>query len=298
MSPASESAADPPAHERRPPMSPASESEADPHAPPAVSEICVVALAEAFRGDGEVLCNPMGTVPVIAGRLARASFEPDLMLTDTIAYAVTGTLPLGTAAAAGPAPGALAAALAAAPAVESYMPFRTIFDQVWSGRRHVVMGASQIDRWGNQNFAAIGDYRKPKAQLLGMRGAPGNLVNHATSYWVPNQARSFCRSVDVVSGPGYDRMAALGEPARRFHEIRRVVTELAAYDFETPDRTMRLRSIHPGSTLDEVIAATPFELAIDDVVPASRLPTDEEMRLIRTVIDPAGLREADFRRRS
>ena len=50
-----------------------------------LAEICIVALAEAFRGDGEVLCNPMGPVPVIAGRLARATFEPDLMLTDTIA---------------------------------------------------------------------------------------------------------------------------------------------------------------------------------------------------------------------
>ena len=57
-----------------------------------ISEICIVAIAEAFRGDGEVLCNPMGPVPVIAGRLARATFEPDLMLTDTIAYAVSDTL--------------------------------------------------------------------------------------------------------------------------------------------------------------------------------------------------------------
>ena len=60
-----------------------------------LAEICIVALAEAFRGDGEVLCNPMGPVPVIAGRLARATFEPDLMLTDTIAYAIEGNLPLG-----------------------------------------------------------------------------------------------------------------------------------------------------------------------------------------------------------
>ncbi|MEM7142195.1 MAG: hypothetical protein AAF548_14320 [Actinomycetota bacterium] len=152
-----------------------------------LDEICVVAIAEAFRGDGEVLCNPMGPVPVIAGRLARATFEPDLMLTDTIAYAIEGNLPFG-----GDPSDAV---------IESYMPFRSIFDQVWSGKRHVVMGASQIDRRGNQNFAAIGEYRKPKAQLLGMRGAPGNLINHATTYWVPNQARAFSETVDVVSAP-------------------------------------------------------------------------------------------------
>ncbi len=248
-----------------------------------LDEICVVALAEAFRGDGEILGHPMGPVPVIAGRLARASFEPDLMLTDTIAYAVTGTLPWGAA----PDPAA----------VECYMPFRTVFDQVWSGRRHVVMGASQIDRHGNQNIAAIGDYRAPKAQLLGMRGAPGNVINHTTSYWVPNQARSFAVSVDVVSGPGYDRVAALPEPSRRFHEVRRVVTELGVYDFETPERVMRLRSVHPGVTVDQAAAAAPFELAMPDEVPVSRVPTEAELHLLRSVIDPGGARKADFRTR-
>lgn len=246
-----------------------------------IDEVCVVALAEAFRGDGEVLCNPMGTVPVIAGRLARATFEPDLMLTDTIAYAVADTLPIG-----GDVSGAV---------VESYLPFRSIFDQVWSGKRHVVMGASQIDRHGNQNFAAIGDYRKPKAQLLGMRGAPGNLVNHATTYWIPNQARTFSTHVDVVSGPGYDAIAALPEASRRFHEIRRVVTELGVYDFATPDHAMRLVSVHPGVSVADAEAASPFALAHDDDVATSRLPTDEELHLIRDVIDPGDARKAEFR---
>ena len=252
-----------------------------------IDEICLVALAEAFRGDGELLCHPMGPFAVAAGRLARASFEPDLMLTDTIAYAVVGTVPLGTIVGDPAADEGLV--------VEGYLPFRTVFDQAWSGRRHVVMGASQIDRHGNQNFAAIGDYRKPKAQLLGLRGAPGNVINHTTSYWIPNQDRAFCDTVDVVSGPGYDRVAALPEPSGRFHEIRRVVTELAAYDFETPDRTMRLRSIHPGVSLEDVLAATPFELTVPDDIPNSRLPTDEELHLIRNVIDPNGIRKSEFR---
>jgi len=176
------------------------------------------------------------------------------------------------------------------------MPFRSIFDQVWSGKRHVVMGAPQIDRHGNQNFAAIGDdYRRPKAQLLGMRGAPGNLINHATTYWIPTQARSFVESVDVVSGPGYDRIAALPEPSRRFHEIRRIVTDLGVYDFETEDGTMRLRSVHPGVTVADAQAASAFPLAVTGDVPESRLPTDEELRLIRDVFDPDDVRGAEFR---
>ena len=49
-----------------------------------LDELCVVACAEAFRGDGEILCNPIGIVPVCGGRLARESFEHDLLMTDTV----------------------------------------------------------------------------------------------------------------------------------------------------------------------------------------------------------------------
>ena len=61
-------------------------------------------------------------------------------------------------------------------------------------------------------------------------------------------ARAFSETVDVVSGPGYDRIAALPEASRAHFEIRRVVTDLGAYDFESDDRTMRVRSLHPGVT--------------------------------------------------
>jgi hypothetical protein len=53
---------------------------------------------------------------------------------------------------------------------------------------------------------------------------------------------------------------------------------------------MRLLSVHPGVTVDEVVAATGFELVIPAAVPQTRAPADEELRLIREVIDPRGLR--------
>ncbi len=242
------------------------------------AEICVVAVAECFRGDGEKLANPIGTIPMIGGRLARATFEPDLVMTDGEA-----TLMLTDVAFPGPGEGV----------VEHYNPYRLMFNWVWNGRRHVMMGAPQIDRYGNQNLAAIGDARRPTVQLLGYRGAPGNTINDVTSYWISNHTPSALRAkVDTVCGIGYDRAAALGVGGR-FHEIRRVVTNLCVLDFETPDHRMRLRSVHPGVTVDDVIAATGFELVVDDDVPTSRLPTDDELRLIREVIDPKGLREKE-----
>jgi acyl CoA:acetate/3-ketoacid CoA transferase beta subunit len=242
------------------------------------AEVCVVAVAECFRGDGEILANPIGTIPMIGGRLARATFEPDLCMTDGEAALIAND------------------AAVVAPeqrVVEYWNPYRSMFDWVWSGRRHVMMGATQVDRFGNQNLAAIGDYSRPKVQLLGYRGAPGNTINDTTSYWVPNHSpKVFVPAVDTVTGIGWDRAAALGE-AGRFVEIRRVVSNLGVFDFATDDHRMRLRSVHPGVTVDEVVEATGFHLEIPDDVPTSRLPTASELALIREVIDPDGARERE-----
>jgi hypothetical protein len=51
--------------------------------------------------------------------------------------------------------------------------------------------------------------------------------------------------------------------------------------------------LHPGVTVDEVVAATGFELTVPDEVPGTRLPTADELQLLREVIDPAGRREAE-----
>ena len=85
-----------------------------------------------------------------------------------------------------------------------------------------------------------------------------------------------------------NRAASLGEKSARFHEIRRVVSNLGVFDFATPDRRMRLASLHPGVGVDEVVEKTGFELAIDGDVPETRTPSAEELRLIREVIDPEG----------
>jgi acyl CoA:acetate/3-ketoacid CoA transferase beta subunit len=241
------------------------------------AEVCAVAIADAFRGDGEMLVSPIGTLPMIGARLAKLTFEPDILMTDGVASLVSNVQPVGGAK--GPEP-----------IVESWMPYRSIFDLLWSGRRHVMMGATQIDRYGNQNIACIGPFEKPKAQLLGMRGAPGNTINHPTSYWVPNHStKTFVEKVDVVSGIGYDRAAGLGPVASRFHEIRRVVSNLGVFDFESPDHRMRLRSVHPGVSIDDIVQNTAFELVIPPDTPQTRAPTDEELRVIREIIDPNGI---------
>jgi acyl CoA:acetate/3-ketoacid CoA transferase beta subunit len=238
----------------------------------------VVACAEAWRGDGEILASPIGVIPTIGARLARATFAPDLLLSDGEACLVQGTWAIGDPP----------------PVIEGWIPYRYVFDVLFSGKRHVMMGPSQVDRYGNTNISAIGEFARPKVQLLGVRGAPGNTVHHPTSYWVQRHGpRSFVPVVDMVSGVGYDRAAAAGPSATRFHEIRRVVSDLGVFDFATPDHRMRLVSVHPGVTVDQVVAATGFELAIDADVATTREPSAEELDLIRTVIDPRGVRAGE-----
>jgi acyl CoA:acetate/3-ketoacid CoA transferase beta subunit len=224
------------------------------------ADVCAVACAELFRGDGEILASPMGLLPSLGARLARATFAPDLLLSD------------GEATLLGPAG-----------EVEGWLPYRAVFDVVAHGRRHVVMGANQLDRHGNQNISCIGPHARPARQLLGMRGAPGNTVNHRTSYWVPRHSpRVFVPAVDVVSGVGYSRDGG------RFHDVYRVVTNLAVLDFGGPERTMRLVSVHPGVEIDDVVAQTGFSLCVEDVG-VTRTPSADEVQLL-DALDPTGRR--------
>jgi acyl CoA:acetate/3-ketoacid CoA transferase beta subunit len=242
---------------------------------PTRADVCAVACADLFAGAGEILASPMGTMPAIGARLARLTFAPDLLLSDGEAYLLADVAPLG-----------------AASPVEGWLPYRRVFDVVAWGRRHVVMGANQIDRFGNQNISCIGDHTIPSRQMFGSRGAPGNTVNHRTSYWVPRHSpRVFVERVDVVSGVGYDH--ATGS-AGRFHDVHRVVTNLAVLDFATADRSMRLVSVHPGVGVDDVQQATSFPLAVDGVT-VTRTPTGDELRLLN-VLDPKGLRNKEVTR--
>ncbi|WP_018657052.1 CoA-transferase subunit beta [Actinomadura flavalba] len=233
------------------------------------AEVCAVACAELFRGDGEIVAAAVaGFVPMLGARLARATFEPDLLTTDGGPALSAEPVPLG----------------GRAETVEGWLPFRDHLWLVLNGRRHVVMGPSQIDASGNTNISCVGPWERPARQLLGSRGGPGNTRLSTTSYWVPRHStRVFTEAVDFVSGVGHDRGA---------HEIRAVVTNLAVLDFGGDGR-MRLRSVHPGVGVDDVVAATGFALGVPDEVPETRAPTAEELRVIRDVLDPGGLRERE-----
>jgi acyl CoA:acetate/3-ketoacid CoA transferase beta subunit len=234
------------------------------------ADVCAVACADLFRDDGEILASPMGTMALIGARLCRLTNNPDLLISDGEAYLLGNTPPLGGTA-----------------QLEGWLPYRRVFDVVAAGTRHVVMGANQLDRYGNQNISCLGPHDHPTRQMFGARGAPGNTANHRTSYWVARHApRTFVEHVDFVSGVGYDRAAGV-----RFHDVHRVVTNLAVLDFGGPDHAMRIVSVHPGVTVEDVQAQTGFPLVADDVA-TTREPSSDELAML-DVIDPNRLREKE-----
>ncbi|MDP3968136.1 MAG: CoA-transferase [Nocardioides sp.] len=242
------------------------------------ADVCAAAIADAFAEDGEIFGSPMGMLPTLGARLARLTSNPDLVLSDGESLFLGGVPPLG----------------AKADVVEGWIPFPKVFDVVAYGKRHVMMGATQIDVHGNQNISAIGPFDQPKRQLLGVRGAPGNTVNNRTSYWVPrHSSRVFVEQVDIVSGVGPKRAREAGHAASRFNDIHRIVTNLAVLDVKGPDDTLRLRSVHPGVTVDEVLAASGCAIHVDGDVPTTRTPTTEELVLVREVLDPRSLRHRE-----
>lgn len=245
-------------------------------------ELCIAAAAEAWRHDGEVLATGIGLVPRLAASLAYRTFNPDLMMTDGEAFLVSEPVPPG------PRKGY-------EPVIEGWMPYSRVFENLWGGKRHAMVGPTQIDRYGQANISCIGDHAHPKVQLLGVRGYPGNTIHHPNSFFVPNHGpRVFVEKVDMVSSVGNDPASFSPGTRRDFVDLRLVVTNLGVLDFSGPGDAMCLRSVHPGVGVDDVKAATAFELTVADDCGETPAPSDEQLRIIREVIDPNDMRANIF----
>jgi glutaconate CoA-transferase subunit B len=243
-----------------------------------LAELLVVAASEAWRGNGEVLASGIGVVPRLAASLAKLTHSPELMMTDAEAFLVEEPVPLG------PRGGYRTKA-------SGYMSFARVFDCVWGGRRHVMIGPIQIDRFGQTNLSGIGDVHKPKVQMLGMRGLPGNSISHLNSMFVPNHSvRVFVRGeVDIVGGVGYNPVRWPPGASAAHVDLRLIVTDLCVLDFTGRDHAIRVRSLHPGVTLSQVEAATGFALESAGAPSITATPTPEQLQIIRR-LDPHELR--------
>jgi glutaconate CoA-transferase subunit B len=154
------------------------------------------------------------------------------------------------------------------------------------------LSGAQIDPFGNLNSTRIGGTdAKPKVRLPGSGGA----CDLASFCWrtliiMRHDRKKFVEKLDYLTTPGY----LTGPGAREVAGLpkdtgpHRVITELAVLEFHPETRRMRLLSLHPGVTLEQVHAATGFELAPSDSIAQTTPPTEEELCLLRNEVDPAG----------
>jgi glutaconate CoA-transferase, subunit B len=244
-----------------------------------LAELCITACSEAFRGNGEIVATGVGPVPRLAAGLAKLTHTPELMMTDGEAYLVEVPVPLG--------PREYNDRKAA-----GHLPFSRFFDSaVWSGRRHAMVTPTQIDRFGQINLSQLGGtHSQPKTQMLGVRGFPGNTIYHPNSFFFPSHTtRVFVAGeVDMVSGVGYNPAKRVAGGNYSAVSLRRIVTNLCVMDFSGPDHAIRVVSLHPGVTFDQVQSETGFSL-IDAVTGETALPSAEQLEIIAR-LDPHNFR--------
>jgi len=245
-----------------------------------LAELMIVAASETWRDNGEVLASGITTIPRLGASLAKLTHSPELLMTDSEAFLVSEPVPLGPRG-------------DYRPKYEGYMSFDRVFECVWGGKRHVMIGPTQVDRWGQTNLSVIGDYAKPKSAMLGVRGLPGNSINHINSLFVPNHGpRVFVAGeVDMVSGVGYNPKR-WGEGMKQdYLDLRLIVTDLCVLDFGGPQHAIRVKSLHPGVSFEQVQAATGFPLLKAENLGETPLPTAEQLAIIQR-LDPHNFRGA------
>ncbi len=157
------------------------------------------------------------------------------------------------------------------------------------------IGGAQIDKYGNVNSTMLGnfpnDYQHPKVRFSGSGGAGAMACCcEKTIIIMVHERGRFVEKLDYLTSPGYldgsrDAREKAGWPGSG---PVLVMTNLALLDFDEKTRRMRLKSVHLGVTVDQVVDATGFELVLPKKVGETEPPTIEELRLLREKIDPHG----------
>lgn len=153
-------------------------------------------------------------------------------------------------------------------------------------------GGFQVDKYGNLNMAYIGEQKRPKFRGPGTVGTMATAwMNRVYIFTHGHSPRLFVEKVDFISGPGF-----IDGPNGRREALcpaysegpRYIVTPICVFDFDDETKQARIKSIHPGHTIDEVKSRTGFTPIIPAKVPETEPPTIDELTIIRQ-LDPEGI---------
>jgi len=153
------------------------------------------------------------------------------------------------------------------------------------------LGAAQIDKFGNINTTVIGPYEHPKARLPGSGGANdvGTLCNKTIIIMRQDKYR-FVEKIDFLTTPGYlngfNSRDETGLP--KGSGPYRIITQLGVYGFDEKSKRMKLVSLHPGVTIDQIKENSGFEIIIPEKISVTNPPSKKEITILKK-IDPAGM---------
>jgi glutaconate CoA-transferase subunit B len=241
------------------------------------SELMTINAARLLR-DGEVVFVGVG-LPNLACNLARRTHAPNLYM--IYEAGVIGAQPSRLPLSIGDP-----TLVSGAAAVCSMYDVFTFYLQ--RGNVDVgFLGGAQIDRFGNINATVIGDYDHPKVRLPGSGGSQ-EIAGWANRCYIitPHQKRRFPEQVDFQTSAGFCyRQHHRGEAGVRGGGPRVVVTNLGILE---PDDSgeLILTALHPGVTVEQVLASTGWALLVSDRLTQTELPTEEELRILREELDP------------
>ncbi len=252
-------------------------------APPSLAEIMATVIAHSVH-DGMFTGVGTGCWEVAAGlRLAQLTHAPNLSYSYGGSGAVNPRLQYLPESLNGDD------ALASCEAVVS---LEDVFDLELNGTFDIMFASGmQIDQLGNVNLVGIGPHKKPKLRGPGTVGLEfSGCVKEIVYFFRSHSKHGFVPKVDFISGFGYGSgpgsRAELGLAEN--HGPKLVITNLAVMDFDETTKKMRIKSLHPGVTLEKVQENTGFELLVPTHLGETTLPTSEELRLLRTRIDQGG----------
>jgi glutaconate CoA-transferase, subunit B len=161
---------------------------------------------------------------------------------------------------------------------------RELFDCAGQGRLDVFfLSGAQIDGQANINLVCTGDYRRPQVRFAGSFGSSylAFVVPRLILFRLEHTPRTLVERVDFISAPGMSPPGTYrpGGPVA-------LITGRCLFAFDRRRGRFRLESLHPGHTLEEVVAQTGFTFDIPDVVPTTAPPSAETLRLLRQVVAP------------
>lgn len=250
-------------------------------------EMMVVAAAREMAGRGTVFMGM--SHPMLAGCLAKLHHDPDLIFCTEpgfIDWEPPADLPRAPTAVSDPIQ-------YNASALCGDMT-ETLAAGLMGGRLYdlAVLPIGQIDKHGNGNTLVVGDYNHPVQRIGGMGGNPdGACLAPAVMFVVPHEKRRFMERVDFITSPGY-----LDGPGGRHRAgldpqgPNLIVTTLGILRYDTPDGGLTgsceayLDGLYAGVSLEQVRAATGWDLRAGPNVRAIPPPTAAELALLRKLV--------------